>query len=101
MNDNFRTLTAQPLGMEISIYFLHIFFTLTASLRAVSHCWRRHLVTTASTTTQTAGETDTAEGGESGDSLDQFFSKGRVQKFMLGKLVDFSIKWVGGVSLVH
>ena len=27
--------------------------------------------------------------------------KGRVQKFMLGKLVDFSIKWVGGVSLVH
>ena len=40
-------------------------------------------------------------GRESGDSLDQFFSKGRVQKFMLGKLVDFSIKWVGGVSLVH
>ena len=28
-------------------------------------------------------------------------SNGRVQKFMLGKLVDFSIKWVGGVSLVH
>ena len=27
--------------------------------------------------------------------------KGRVQKFMLGKLVDFSIKWVGGVLLVH
>ena len=23
--------------------------------------------------------------------------KGRVQKLMLGKLVDFSIKWVGGV----
>ena len=32
-------------------------------------------------------------------------AKGRVQKFMLGKLVDFSIKWVcggvSGVSLVH
>ena len=27
--------------------------------------------------------------------------KERVQKFMLGKLVDFSIKWVGGVPLVH
>ena len=27
--------------------------------------------------------------------------KGRVQKFMLGELVDFSIKWVGGVPLVH
>ena len=27
--------------------------------------------------------------------------KGRVQKFMLGKLMDFSIKWVGGVPLVH
>ena len=31
----------------------------------------------------------------------QFGSKGRVQKFMLGKLVDFFIKWVGGVPLVH
>ena len=28
-------------------------------------------------------------------------NKGMVQKFMLGKLVDFSIKWVGGVPLVH
>ena len=28
-------------------------------------------------------------------------TEGRVQKFMLGKLVDFSIKWVGGVLLVH
>ena len=28
-------------------------------------------------------------------------SKGRVKKFMLGKLVDFSIKWVGGVPIVH
>ena len=28
-------------------------------------------------------------------------SKGRVKKFMLGKLVDFSIKWVDGVLLVH
>ena len=28
-------------------------------------------------------------------------SKGRVKKLMLGKLVDFSIKWVGGVPLVH
>ena len=27
--------------------------------------------------------------------------KGRFQKFMLGKLVDFSIEWVGGVTLVH
>ena len=27
--------------------------------------------------------------------------KGRVQKYMLGKLVDFSIKWVNGVPLVH
>ena len=27
--------------------------------------------------------------------------KGRVKKHMLGKLVDFSIKWVGGVPLVH
>ena len=27
--------------------------------------------------------------------------KGGVQKFMLNRLVDFSIKWVGGVSLVH
>ena len=27
--------------------------------------------------------------------------KGRVQKFMLGKFVDFSIKWVGGLPLVH
>ena len=27
--------------------------------------------------------------------------KGRFQKFMLGKLVDFSIKWVDGVPLVH
>ena len=27
--------------------------------------------------------------------------KGRLQKFMLGKLVDFSIKWAGGVLLVH
>ena len=26
-------------------------------------------------------------------------AQGRVQKLMLGKLVDFSIKWVGGVSL--
>ena len=31
----------------------------------------------------------------------QSVSQGRVKKFMLGKLVDFSIKWVGGVSLVH
>ena len=28
-------------------------------------------------------------------------TKGRIQKFMLGKLVDFSVRWVGGVSLVH
>ena len=28
-------------------------------------------------------------------------TKGRLQKFMLGKLVDFSIKWMGGVSIVH
>ena len=27
--------------------------------------------------------------------------KGGFQKFMFGKLVDFSIKWVGGVPLVH
>ena len=26
---------------------------------------------------------------------------GRVQIFMLGKLVDFSVKWVDGVPLVH
>ena len=25
------------------------------------------------------------------------YAKGRVKKFMLGKLVDFSIKWVGGL----
>ena len=30
-----------------------------------------------------------------------FVCKGRVKKIMLGKLVDFSIKWVGGVPLVH
>ena len=30
-----------------------------------------------------------------------FVCKGRVQKIMLIKLVDFSIKWVGGVSLVY
>ena len=28
-----------------------------------------------------------------------FLDKGRVQKFMLGKLVDFSIKRAGGVPL--
>ena len=28
-------------------------------------------------------------------------SKEMVQKFMLGKLVDFSIRWVDGVLLVH
>ena len=28
-------------------------------------------------------------------------SQGRVQKFLLNRLVDFSIKWVGGVPLVH
>ena len=28
-------------------------------------------------------------------------NKGRFQKFMLGKLEDFSIKWVDGVPLVH
>ena len=27
--------------------------------------------------------------------------QGGVQKYMLSKLVDFSIKWVGGVLLVH
>ena len=27
--------------------------------------------------------------------------KGRFQKFMLGKLEDFSLKWVDGVPLVH
>ena len=27
--------------------------------------------------------------------------KGRVQKFLLNRLVEFSIKWVGGVPLVH
>ena len=27
--------------------------------------------------------------------------KGGVQKFLLNRLVDFSIKWVGGVPLVH
>ena len=27
--------------------------------------------------------------------------QGRVQKFLLNRLVDFSIKWVGGVPLVH
>ena len=27
--------------------------------------------------------------------------KGRVQKFLLNRLVDFFIKWVGGVPLVH
>ena len=27
--------------------------------------------------------------------------KGRFQKFLLGKLVDFSIEWVDGVPLVH
>ena len=30
-----------------------------------------------------------------------YIAKGRLQKFMLGKLVEFSIKWVGGVPLVH
>ena len=29
------------------------------------------------------------------------FHLGRVQKFVRGKLVDFPIKWVGGVPLVH
>ena len=28
-------------------------------------------------------------------------AKGRFQKFMLGKLMDFSLKWVDGVPLVH
>ena len=28
-------------------------------------------------------------------------SKGRVQKFLINRLVDFSIKWVCGVPLVH
>ena len=28
-------------------------------------------------------------------------TKVRLKKFMFGKLVDISIKWVGGVSLVH
>ena len=28
-------------------------------------------------------------------------TKRRFQKFMLGKLVDFSIRWVDGVPLVH
>ena len=28
-------------------------------------------------------------------------SKGRLQKFLLKRLVEFSIKWVGGVLLVH
>ena len=27
--------------------------------------------------------------------------KGRVKKFLLNRLVEFSIKWVGGVPLVH
>ena len=29
-----------------------------------------------------------------------YIAKGRLQQFMLGKLLDFSIKRVGGVSLV-
>ena len=29
------------------------------------------------------------------------FHLGRVQKFVRGKLVDFPIKWAGGVPLVH
>ena len=35
------------------------------------------------------------------EKTDRTKAKGRVQKFMLGKLVGFSIKWVGGVPLVH
>ena len=31
----------------------------------------------------------------------QIRHKGRVQKFLISKLVDFSIKWVGGVPLVN
>ena len=31
----------------------------------------------------------------------QAVTEGRVNKFMLSKLVDFSLKWVGGVLLVH
>ena len=34
-------------------------------------------------------------------SNSQLETDGGVQKLMLGKLVDFSIKWVGGVPLVH
>ena len=30
-----------------------------------------------------------------------FGHKGRFQKFMLGKLVDFFVKWADGVPLVH
>ena len=33
--------------------------------------------------------------------LAHYISSGRVQKFMLGKLVDFPLKWLGGVSLVR
>ena len=36
-----------------------------------------------------------------GGNMEQLVSEGRFQKFMLGKLVDFSVKWVGGVLLVH
>ena len=30
-----------------------------------------------------------------------YTGKGRVKKFLLNRLVEFSIKWVGGVPLVH
>ena len=38
---------------------------------------------------------------KSGETGQRCPTEGRVEKFILGKLVDFSIKWVGGVSLVH
>ena len=31
----------------------------------------------------------------------QLVPQGRVQKILLNRLVEFSIKWVGGVPLVH
>ena len=36
-----------------------------------------------------------------GVAIESFITKGGVQKFLLNRLVDFVIKWVGGVPLVH